>query len=76
MLTGTLGTMGRDVAKKRLEALGAKVAGSVSSKTTKVVAGEKAGSKLKDATDLGVDVIDEDEFMRLLANLSLGGELE
>ncbi len=66
VLTGTLISMPRRTAKARLEALGAKVSGSVSKKTNYVVAGEKAGSKLTKAQDLGVKVIDEDEFVALL----------
>lgn len=67
VLTGTLHQMTRDEAAKRLEALGAKVTGSVSSKTDLVIAGEKAGSKLTKAQQLGIQVIeDEDEFIRLL----------
>ena len=58
--------MGRDEAKDRLEALGAKVAGSVSKKTSCVVAGSEAGSKLEKAQALGVPVLDEDGLMRLL----------
>ena len=67
VLTGTLASMGRDDAKSRLEALGAKVAGSVSKKTAFVVAGESAGSKLAKAAELGIEVWDE---ARLLAFLS------
>ena len=63
VLTGTLETMGRSEAKERLLALGAKVAGSVSAKTYLVVAGEKAGSKLTKAQDLGLDVRNEEEFI-------------
>jgi DNA ligase (NAD+) len=67
VLTGTLHKLTRDEAADRLEALGAKVSGSVSSKTHLVVAGEKAGSKLAKAKQLGIQVIeDEDEFIRLL----------
>jgi DNA ligase (NAD+) len=66
VLTGTLGTLGRDEAKARLEALGAKVSGSVSKKTTAVFAGEKAGSKLDAARELGVEVFDEDALLALL----------
>ena len=66
VLTGTLPTWTRDEAKERLEATGAKVAGSVSGKTDFVVAGEDAGSKLDRARALGVPVIDEAELRRLL----------
>lgn len=67
VLTGTLHQLTRDEAAERLEALGAKVAGSVSKKTDLVIAGEKAGSKLTKAKDLGIEVIeDESEFIRLL----------
>ncbi len=66
VLTGTLASLSRDVAKERLEALGAKVAGSVSRKTSFVVAGSDAGSKLEKAQALGVEVWDE---ARLLAFL-------
>ncbi|MBE9588704.1 MULTISPECIES: NAD-dependent DNA ligase LigA [Moraxella] len=67
VVTGTLGTMGRDEAKAHLQALGAKVSGSVSAKTSVLLAGEKAGSKLDKANELGVRVVGEDEFMALLA---------
>jgi DNA ligase (NAD+) len=67
VLTGTLSAMGRDEAAKKLEALGAKISGSVSKKTDFVIAGESAGSKLTKAQELGITVIDdEDEFFRLL----------
>jgi len=66
VLTGTLSSMSRDEAKDRLEALGAKAAGSVSKKTSFVVAGEAAGSKLTKAEELGIEVWDE---ARLLAFL-------
>ncbi|MFC4812840.1 NAD-dependent DNA ligase LigA [Paenibacillus sp. GCM10023250] len=67
VLTGTLSAMTRDEAAKKLEALGAKISGSVSKKTDFVIAGESAGSKLTKARDLGVNVIeDEQELLRLL----------
>ncbi|HHF7349851.1 TPA: NAD-dependent DNA ligase LigA [Legionella feeleii] len=66
VLTGTLTSMGREDAKARLLAVGAKVAGSVSAKTDFVVAGSEAGSKLDKAQALGVKVLDEDEFLRQL----------
>lgn len=66
VLTGSLSQLSRDEAKARLVALGAKVAGSVSKKTDLVIAGEAAGSKLAKAQELGIEVIDEAEMMRLL----------
>lgn len=67
VLTGTLQALSRDEAKDKLEALGAKVSGSVSKKTTFVVAGESAGSKLDKANELGVPVWDEAQLQALLA---------
>ena len=64
VLTGTLPTMKRDEAKKLIESFGGKVSGSVSKKTSVVVAGEDAGSKLMKAESLGVEVIDEAELLR------------
>lgn len=65
VFTGTLATMSRDEAKARAEALGAKVSGSVSTKTDLVVVGADAGSKAKKARELGVKTIDEDEWVRM-----------
>jgi DNA ligase (NAD+) len=67
VLTGALASMSRDEAGDRLGALGAKVAGSVSRKTSFVVAGEAAGSKLEKAVELGVEVWDEARLLAFLA---------
>lgn len=67
VLTGTLEALSRTVAKQRLTALGAKVAGSVSAKTTVVVAGPGAGSKLEKAQSLAIDVRSEADLMALLS---------
>jgi len=66
VLTGTLPTLSRDQAKELLEAAGAKVAGSVSQKTSFVVAGSEAGSKLDKATELGIPILDEAGLLKLL----------
>ncbi|MCM1507244.1 MAG: NAD-dependent DNA ligase LigA [Ruminococcus flavefaciens] len=68
VLTGTLPTMKRDEAKKLIESFGGKVSGSVSKKTTYVVAGEDAGSKLTKAQSLGVTVISEEELKAMTDN--------
>lgn len=69
VITGTLvnSGMARDEAKAKLQALGAKVSGSVSAKTSALLAGEKAGSKLTKAEKLGVRVVLEDEFLEMIA---------
>lgn len=71
VLTGTLERFTRDQAKELLEQLGAKVSGSVSKKTTAVVAGAAAGSKLTKAQDLGIPVLSEDDFVAFMAEHGL-----
>ena len=73
VLTGKLEVMGRSEAGKILEAHGAKVTGSVSKKTTLVIAGEDSGSKLTKANELGIRVMNEEEFVELLREL---GEIQ
>lgn len=66
VLTGNLGAMTRDEAKEAIERGGGKVSGSVSKKTSYVVVGEAAGSKLEKAKQLGVPVLTPDEFFKLI----------
>lgn len=66
VLTGTLTQLSRKEAGEKLEAIGAKVSGSISAKTDYLIAGEKSGSKLKKAQELGVKVIDEQTFLTML----------
>ena len=68
VITGALDSMARDEAKAKLQALGAKVSGSISAKTTALLAGDKAGSKLTKAEKLGVKIVAEDEFLAMLKN--------
>ena len=67
VLTGTLASMTRDEASAKIKARGGKVTGSVSAKTSFVVAGEEAGSKLTKANALGIPVLTEDAFLAMLA---------
>jgi DNA ligase (NAD+) len=66
VVTGTLGSMSREAAQEALTARGARVSGSVSRKTSFVIAGSEAGSKLTKAQELGVPVLDEAQFLELL----------
>ncbi len=66
VLTGTMSSMSRDEAKEKIKVLGGEVSGSVSGKTTAVVAGENPGSKLEKARRLGVRVVDEKEFLKMI----------
>ena len=66
VITGALDSMARDEAKAKLQALGAKVSGSISAKTTALLAGDKAGSKLTKAEKLGVKIVAEEEFLTMV----------
>ncbi|ROR32253.1 NAD-dependent DNA ligase LigA [Inmirania thermothiophila] len=72
VLTGTLTSMTREEAKARLEALGARVSGSVSRRTDALVVGAEPGSKLARARELGIEILDEAAFLDLLARLEGG----
>jgi DNA ligase (NAD+) len=66
VITGALSRLTREQAKQRLQALGAKVSGSVSKKTTAVIVGEAPGSKYQEAEALGVLILDEAELLKLI----------
>jgi DNA ligase (NAD+) len=66
VLTGTLSSMTREQAAEALEHLGARVSGSVSKKTTHLVAGAGAGSKLEKARQMGIETLDEEAFLKLI----------
>ena len=72
VLTGTLGSFTREEASEKIIQLGGKVTGSVSKSTNYVIAGEKAGSKETKARDLGVEILNEDDFLKLLQNTERG----
>ena len=70
VLTGTLQTMTRDEAGDKIKARGGKTSSSVSKKTSYVVAGENAGSKLDKALNLGVIILNEDEFLKMIGDIN------
>lgn len=67
VLTGSLNRFTRDAAKEKIESLGGNVSTSVSRKTSVVIAGEEAGSKLKKAEELGLEIWDESKFINILS---------
>ena len=76
VLTGTLSSLGRKEAEEAIARLGGKASGSVSKKTSYVVAGEEAGSKLRKAQELGIPVLSEAEFLAMIGQESSGGQQE
>jgi DNA ligase (NAD+) len=68
LFTGGLATLSRNEAKARIKELGGQVASGLNKKVTHVVAGEKAGSKLKKAMELGLDILTEEDFLRIIAS--------
>ena len=75
VLTGTLTHLKRDEAKSKIEELGGKVSGSVSKKTDYLVVGAEAGSKLNDANQLGIRILNEEQFLDLLTGETKGSDL-
>ena len=71
VLTGTLATLSRTEAKKKIEERGGKAAGSVTGKTDYIVAGEASGSKLEKGRKLGIPVLDENTFLAMLSEISI-----
>ena len=76
VLTGTLSSLGRKEAEEAIARLGGKASGSVSKKTSYVVAGEDAGSKLRKAQELGIPVLSEAEFLAMIGLESSEGQQE
>ena len=72
VLTGTMASMSRDEAGEKIRAMGGSVSGSVSAKTSYVVAGESAGSKLDKAQELGVEILNEEQFLKLINHARIG----